>query len=73
MALAGELAKEFLLVHAVLEGFAAVDEDYGDFVGVAAADFRVGVHVDFSPVEATTLVEFYEALFNDFAEVASFA
>ena len=36
-----ESAKEFLLIHAVLECFAPVDEDDRDFVGIKAADFRV--------------------------------
>jgi len=30
-----------------LKGFAAVDEDYGDLVGIEAPDFGIGVHVDF--------------------------
>ena len=33
---AGQLLQKFLLVEPVLEGFAAVDEDYGDFVGELA-------------------------------------
>jgi hypothetical protein len=49
--LAGQLAEEFAFVHAVLEGFAAVDEDYGDFVRELAAELLVGVDVDFLPAE----------------------
>ena len=70
--LAGELAEKFLLVHAVLKRLAAVDEDYRNFVGVEAADFGAGVDVDFAPVEAASLVQLGEALFHNFAEVASF-
>jgi hypothetical protein len=70
---AGEAAEEFLFVHAVLESFAAVDEDDGDFVGVTAADFGVGLDVDFAPGETAALFEFGEALFDDFAEMASLA
>ena len=60
-----------MFIHAVLEGFAAVDEDYGDFVVVEAADFGVGIYVDFLPGEASAFVEFDEALLDDFAEMAS--
>jgi hypothetical protein len=62
-----------LLVHVVLKRFAAVDEDYGDFVGIATPDFGVGVNVDFMPVEAATLLQLDEALLNDFAEMTSLA
>ncbi len=68
-----QLAQEFLLIHAVLEGFAAVDEDYGDLIGIEASDFGVGVDVDFSPGEAATLVQLDDALFDDFAEMTSLA
>jgi len=57
----------------VLEGFAAVDEDYGDFVGELAAELVVGVYVDVVPRKAAAAVEFGEGLFDDFAEVAAFA
>lgn len=68
-----EFAEEFFFVHAVLEGFAAVDEDYGDFVGIEAADFGVGVYVNFTPVKAAALLEFDEALLDDFAEMTALA
>ena len=70
---AGEFAEEVGLVHPVLEGFAAVDEDDGDLVGELAAELFVGVHVDVLPVEAAAAMQFGERLFHDFAEVASFA
>jgi hypothetical protein len=57
----------------VLKSLAAVDEDYGDFVVIEASDFGVGVHVDFTPGKAATLVELDEALFDDFAEMTSLA
>jgi hypothetical protein len=68
-----QFAEEFLLIHAVLKSFVAVDEDYWDLVGVAAPDFGIGVHVDFTPGEAAPLVELDEALFDDFAEMTSLA
>src|SRR6202140_2209121 len=68
-----QLAQEFLLIHAVLKGFAAVDEDYGDLVGIEAPDFGVGVYVDFPPGEAATLVQLDDALLDDFAEMTSLA
>jgi hypothetical protein len=70
---AGQLPQKFLLVHAVLEGFAAVDEDDGDLVVVEAPEGDVGVDVDFAPVEAAAFVEFDEALLDDFAEMTALA
>jgi hypothetical protein len=70
---AGEFAEEVGLVHAVFEGFAAIDEDDGDLVGELAAELFVGVHVDVLPGEAAAAMQFGEGLFDDFAQVASFA
>ena len=47
----GEFAQEFGFVHVVLESFAAVDENHGDFVVVEALELRVGVNVDFGQGE----------------------
>jgi hypothetical protein len=57
----------------VLEGFAPVDEDYGDFVIIEETDFGVGVYVDFTPCEPALLVQLDKALLDDFAEMASLA
>ncbi len=70
---AGEFAEEVGFVHAVLEGFASVDEDDGDFVGELAAELFVAVDVDILPGEAATAMQFGEGLFDDLAEVTSFA
>jgi hypothetical protein len=71
--LAGEPAEKFLLVHAVLEGLAAVDEYDGDLVVVLAAEFGVGVHVNFVPGKSTTFLKLRQALFHDLAEMTSLA
>jgi hypothetical protein len=71
--LAGQFAEEFVFVHAVLEGLAAVDEDNGDFIVIEAAKFVVGVHIDFLPLETSVALEFDEAFFDDLAQVAAFA
>jgi hypothetical protein len=52
--LASQLLQEFLLVHAVLEGFMAVNEDDGDFVVELAAEFGVSVNVDVLPGESSS-------------------
>ncbi len=70
---AGEFAEEVGFIHAVLEGFASVDEDDGDFVGELAAELFVAVDVDILPGEAATAMQFGEGLFDDLAEVTSFA
>jgi hypothetical protein len=71
--LAGQLPEELLLVHTVFERFAPVDENYGDFIGKAPAKVFVGVDIDFTPLEATTALQFREALLDDLAQVAPFA
>jgi hypothetical protein len=71
--LAGEFAEEFPLVHAVLEGFAAVDENDGDFIVKLAADFVIGINVDFTPGEAALAGKLDQAFLDDFAEMASLA
>jgi hypothetical protein len=68
-----QFTQEFLFIHAVLKRFAAVDENYGDLVGIEASAFGVGVDVDLSPGEAATFVQLDDALFDDFAEMTSLA
>jgi hypothetical protein len=62
-----EFAQEFLLVHAVLEGFAAVDEDDGNFVVELAAKFGVQVNVNFMPGEAAAARKLGKAFFDNLA------
>jgi hypothetical protein len=62
-----------VFVHAVFEGFAAVDEDDGDLVGELAAELVVGVDVDFLPSEPAPTMKFGESFFDDLAKVAAFA
>jgi hypothetical protein len=52
-ALAGQPAQEFLLVHAVLESFTAINEDDWNLVAELAAKFGVGVNVDLLPGESS--------------------
>jgi hypothetical protein len=73
LALASQLAQEFLFVHAVLEGFAAIDEDDWDFVVELAAQVGVGVDVDFMPSEAAAARKLGQTLFHYFAQMTSLA
>jgi hypothetical protein len=73
IALADELAEEFLLVHAVFKGLASIDEDDWDFVVELPAEFMVGIDVDFTPGESAAPRELREALFYDLAKMAAFA
>jgi hypothetical protein len=73
MPLACELPQEFLLVHAILEGFAAIDEHDRNFIIKLATEFVVGVDVDFVPGEPTAAGELVKALLHHFAKMASFA
>ncbi len=71
--LAGQFPQEFLLVHAVFEGFPAIDEDHRDFVVELAAKIEVGIDVDFLPGKSTAPRELGQTLFDDFTQVAAFA
>jgi len=51
----------------------AVDEDNGDLVVILATKVGVGVDIYLAPVEAAALMEFDEALLNDFAEMTPLA
>ena len=68
-----QFAQEFLLIHAVFKCFAAIDEDYGDFVSIKPPDFGVGVYVNFTPGKAASLLELDDALLDDLAEMTSLA
>ena len=69
----GQLAQEVAFVHAIFEGFAAVDEDYGDLVGELAAELFVGVDIDFLPAEQAAALKLYQTFFHDFAQMAALA
>jgi hypothetical protein len=47
-----KFTQEVALLHAVLEGFFAVNEHYRDFVVETAAQIFIGVHVNFLEMEA---------------------
>ena len=66
-------SKKFLLVHAVLEGLASVDEHNGDFVVELASQFVIAIHVYFLPCEPPAPREFGQAFFYHFAEVTTLA
>jgi hypothetical protein len=57
----------------ILEGLAAVDENYRNFIVELAAKLEVGVDVDFLPDEPSAAREFGETFLHHFAKVASLA
>ncbi len=61
-----QLPQKFLLVHVVLEGFAAIDEDDRDFVVELAAKFGVGINVNLLPRESSAPRKLGQTLFDDF-------
>jgi len=73
LALGGEFAEEFLLVHAVLEGLAAINEDDRDLIVELAAKVRVGVNVNLAPGASATAGELRKTLLDHFAQVATLA
>jgi len=70
--LVGELAQELLFIHAVLEGFAAVYEYYGNFVSELAAQVVIGVDVHFLPDKTSAALQLAQGFFDDLAKVAPF-
>jgi hypothetical protein len=71
--LAGQLAQELPLIHTILEGFASVDEDYGNFVIELPPQFVVRIYVHFPPGKAAAARELGETLFDHFAQMTSLA
>ena len=68
-----QFPQELVLIHAVLEGFAAVDENYGDFVVKLAPQLVVGVNVDLLPGKTSPAVQLRESFLHDLAKMASLA
>jgi hypothetical protein len=71
--LAYELAQKLLLIHVILEGLAAINEDYWNLVIVLAAKVGVGVNVNLAPGKTAAAGKLGEALFHDFAKMTSLA
>jgi hypothetical protein len=69
----GEFPQELLLIHAVLEGFAPIDENHGHLIIELPAKLRVGIDINLLPSKAAPAREFEKALFDNFAKVTSFA
>ena len=67
-----QLAQKFTLVHAIFEGFAAINEDHGNFIAVLATQGVVGVHVHLTPGKATPFLQLRQTLLHDFAKMAAF-
>jgi hypothetical protein len=71
--LGSEFAEELAFVHAVFEGFAAVNEYNRDFVGKLPAKLFVGVNINFPPVKQAAALQLDQAFFNDLAKMATLA
>jgi hypothetical protein len=69
--LAGQLAEELLLVHAVLECFPPVDEHHWDLVIKLPPQFTIAIDIDFLPGKSATAGKLGEALFHQLAKMAS--
>ena len=71
--LAGEPPQKLALVHVVLEGFAAVDEDDGNLVVILAAELLVGIYIYFAPEKSPSALQLDQAFLDDFAQVTALA
>jgi len=68
--LTGQLPEELLLIHVILECFAAVDEDNRNFVVKLSTEFDIGIHINFAPRESSPARKLGEAFLHHFAKVA---
>jgi hypothetical protein len=66
-----ELPQKFLLIHAVLEGLAPVNEHHGDFIIELPPQFVVAIHIHFLPCEAAAAGEFRKALLYQLAKMTA--
>ena len=69
--LTDQLTQKLPLVHPVLEGFPAINEDDRDFVVKLTAEFGIAVDVDLAPNEGAMARELGKTFLHHFAEVAS--
>ncbi len=60
-----------MFVHAVLECFASVDEDDGNFVIELTSEFGVGIDVNLLPGEAAATGELGKTLLHDLTKMAA--
>jgi hypothetical protein len=70
---AGQLPKKFLLVHAVLEGFAPIDENDRYLIIELPTEFRVTIHIHFLPCESAASRQLVKALLHHFAKMTASA
>ena len=68
-----QLAQEFLFIHVILEGFAAIDKDDWDFVVVQPQEFGVSIYIHLGPGETAVAGEFGQALLHHIAKMATLA
>jgi hypothetical protein len=71
--LADQSPEKFPLIHAVLEGFVAIDEHDRNLIVELPAQFTVAIDIDFMPGKSTAARKLRETLFDHFAKVASLA
>ncbi len=71
--LARQLAQKFPFVHAVLEGFAAVDEHDWNFIIELSPQFVIAIYIHFLPRESAAARELHKALLHHFAKVTPLA
>jgi len=71
--LAREPAQKLALVHAILEGFPAIDKNDRHFVVELAAKLGVAIDIYFLPFESAAPRQLRETFFHHLAQMASFA
>ena len=69
--LVAQPAQKLAFIHAVLEGFAAVDKDDWNFVGELPPQLFVAVDIHFVPGKPTAALQLTERFLHDLAQVAA--
>jgi hypothetical protein len=66
-----QLAQKLTFVHAVFEGFVAIDEDDRNFVGELTAQLVIRIDINFMPGEPAPPMQFGQGLFDDLAKMTT--
>jgi hypothetical protein len=69
----GQSPQELLLRHSVFERLSPIDEDNGHLLVVLLLQLGISIDVNFSPLEVGLALHLQEGIFNNIAEMASFA
>ncbi len=71
--LVAQFAQKFALIHAVLEGFATINENHRNFIRELPPQLFVAVHIHILPDKSAAALQLPQRLLDDFTQMAAFA